>query len=196
MRRDISPEEEAGRVTTIPDKAIEIGRMLEQQKVIQFEEPCPWWEMEWTKEVTDNLTVPVSGGEQDNNMAQWRRMIKSKSIDIVQPDILYLGGVSRTIRVAKMAEEKGLTCVPHAANHGLATLYALHLLGAIPNAQKYLEYSIEFNAGVNKEAYTIHEPHLKVVGGAIQIPSEPGWGLRIKKEWIEKADYQKSEVRS
>ena len=177
-----------------PDRAIEVGRMLEQYKVIQYEEPCPWWEMEWTKEVSDALKVPVSGGEQDNDMAQWRRMIKAKAVDIIQPDVLYLGGITRTLRVAKMAEIEGITCVPHSANHGLVTLFALHLLASIPNAQKYLEYSIEFDAGLNKEAYSMYEPHLKVVNGAVQISGEPGWGVRFNKEWIAKAVYQKSEV--
>ncbi len=177
-----------------PDKAIEIGRMLEQQNVIQFEEPCPWWEMEWTKEVTDALDVPVSGGEQDNDMGQWRRIIKTKAVDIIQPDPLYLGGITRTLRVAKMAEEAGLTCVPHSANHGLVTIFSLHLLGAIPNALKYMEYSIEFDADLNKEANSMYEPHLKVVDGAVQVTAEPGWGVHIKKEWIKNADYHKSEV--
>ncbi len=177
-----------------PDKAIEVGKMLEQNKIYQFEEPCPWWEIEWNREVTDALNVAVSGGEQDNDLAQWRRMINMKAVDITQPDVLYLGGITRTFRVAKMAEQAGLTCVPHSANHGLVTLFALHLLGAIPNAQKYLEYSIEFNDGVNRDAYAMYEPHLKVVDGAVQIPPEPGWGIRIKKDWLEKSEYQISEV--
>lgn len=177
-----------------PDKAIEIGRMLEQFKISQYEEPCPWWEMEWTKEVADALTVPVSGGEQDNDMGQWRRIIKSKSVDIIQPDPLYIGGITRTLRAAKMAENEGITCVPHSANHGLVSIFALHLLSAIPNAQKYLEYSIEFDEAINIEAYSMYEPHLKVVDGSVRIPDEPGWGVHIKQQWLEKADYQKSEL--
>ena len=32
-----------------PNKAIEIGRMLEDHGVCHFEEPCPYWELEWTR---------------------------------------------------------------------------------------------------------------------------------------------------
>ncbi len=177
-----------------PDKAIEVGRMLEQNKIYQYEEPCPWWELEWTKEVTDALSISVSGGEQDNDLAQWRRMIKMRAVDITQPDPLYLGGITRTYRAALLAAEAGLTCVPHSANHGLVTLFALHLLCAIPNAEKYLEYSIETEEGVNKEAENIFGPRLKVADGKVSISDEPGWGVQISKEWLEKADYQKSEV--
>jgi L-alanine-DL-glutamate epimerase-like enolase superfamily enzyme len=177
-----------------PDKAIEVGRMLEQQNVILFEEPCPWWEMEWTREVSAVLKIPVSGGEQDNDMGQWRRMIKARAVDVIQPDPLYLGGIVRTLRAAKMGEKEGLLCVPHSANHGMVSIFALHLLGAIPNSYKYMEYSIEFDEGVNKEALSIYEPHLKVIDGAVQVSGEPGWGVQVKRGWLEKADYLKSEV--
>lgn len=177
-----------------PDRAIEVGKMLEQQKVYLYEEPCPWWEAEWTKEVTDALDTKVSGGEQDNDMAQWRRMIAMKAVDVIQPDPLYLGGITRTFRVAKMASDAGLLCVPHSANHALVTTFALHLLGAIPNAEKYLEFSIESEEGINKEAQACYEPHLKVTDGAVMIPSEPGWGIRIKNDWLQKAEYQKSSI--
>ena len=66
-----------------PKKAIEVGRLLEDNGVCHFEEPCPYWEWEWTAQVTEALDVPVAGGEQDNDLAQWRRMIQMRSVDIV-----------------------------------------------------------------------------------------------------------------
>ena len=82
-----------------PDVAIPMGRRLEDAGYAAFEEPCPYWELEWTQEVTRALTIDVQGGEQDNDMAQWRRMIAMRAVDIVQPDICYIGrphaGVAR-----------------------------------------------------------------------------------------------------
>jgi len=46
-----------------PKRAIEVGRMLEDNQVCHFEEPCPYWELEWTAEVAKALDVPVAGGE-------------------------------------------------------------------------------------------------------------------------------------
>ena len=48
-----------------PEKAITIGRLLEDHGVVHFEEPCPYWELEWTAEVADALDLDVTGGEQD-----------------------------------------------------------------------------------------------------------------------------------
>jgi L-alanine-DL-glutamate epimerase-like enolase superfamily enzyme len=172
-----------------PDKAIEVGRMLEQHDVFHFEEPCPYWELEWTAEVAAALEVPVAGGEQDNDLAQWRRMIAMNAVDIVQPDVCYLGGMSRSLRVAKMAESAGKPCVPHSANRSMVTVFSLHLLGAIPNAGPHLEFCIEAPGWT---ADLLTEP-LEAKDGAVRIPDAPGWGVRINPAWLEKASRITSE---
>ena len=126
-----------------PKKAIEVGRLLEANGVCHFEEPCPYWEPEWTKQVTESLELEVTGGEQDCDLTIWRYTIGMRAVDVVQPDICYLGGISRTLKVAKMAETAGLPVTPHSANLSLVTLFTLHLMGAIPGAGPYVEFSIE-----------------------------------------------------
>ena len=46
-----------------PSRAIEVGRILEDNDFGHFEEPCPYWEMEQTRQVADALDIDVSGGE-------------------------------------------------------------------------------------------------------------------------------------
>ncbi len=129
-----------------PQKAIEIGRkVLEPHDVCHFEEPCPYWELEWTAEVAEALQVPVAGGEQDNDLAQWRRMIGMKAVDIFQPDVCYVGGLTRALRVAKMAQKAQKPVVPHSANLSMVTLFTLHLLASIPNPGSYVE--IQYRMG-------------------------------------------------
>ncbi len=70
-----------------PASAIEIGLMLEDYGVAHFEEPCPYWELEWTRTVADALDIAVAGGEQDCMLPQWRRMIAMHAVDVVQPGI-------------------------------------------------------------------------------------------------------------
>jgi L-alanine-DL-glutamate epimerase-like enolase superfamily enzyme len=172
-----------------PPRALEIGRLMQDNNYYFYEEPCPYWEYDWTREVTQALTMKVSGGEQDNDLGRWRTMIEDNVVDIVQPDILYLGGINRTLRVAAMAQEKGMPCVPHSANRAMVTVFSLHMLGAIPNAGTYVEYSIE-KTPWSDELYT---PKLEVKDGAVQIPEEPGWGVTIRQDWLEKAERQVSE---
>jgi len=173
-----------------PARAIEVGRLLEQHNFDHFEEPCPYWELEWSAEVARALKIPVAGGEQDWDLSQWRRIIGLAAVDIVQPDICYIGGLSRALRVAEMAAQVGRPCVPHSANVSLVTVFTLHMMGAIPNAGPHVEFSIEPTAW----AQGLYAPALEVRDGKVTIPDGPGWGVEVSAEWLAGAEYQVSEL--
>jgi len=173
-----------------PPKAIAVGQQLEEHGYYWFEEPCPYWELEWTAEVAEALKVNVAGGEQDNDLAQWRRMIRMNAVDILQPDLCYIGGFTRAWRVAKMGQKAGKLVVPHSSHLSLITLFSLHFMAAIPNAGPCVEFSIEEDANAGEILYS---PALKVNDGKVKLPDGPGWGVKINPGWLEKASYQKSE---
>ena len=60
-------------------------------RVIDANMKFPWsyWELEWTAEVAAALKMNIAGGEQDNDLAQFRRMLRLRAVDIVQPDLCY-----------------------------------------------------------------------------------------------------------
>lgn len=177
-----------------PRRAIEVGRLLESEGVGHFEEPCPYWKLEQTKEVRDALDLDVAGGEQDWDLATWARMIEMQAVDVVQPDIMYMGGIARTLRVVRMAADAGLPCTPHSANLSLVTICTMHLLGAIPNAGKYLELSIEGSDYYPwQEGLFLGDP-FAVRDGRVEIPAGPGWGVDINPDWLERAAYRSSEI--
>jgi L-alanine-DL-glutamate epimerase-like enolase superfamily enzyme len=177
-----------------PPRAIEVGRLLEAEGVSHYEEPCPYWKLEQTKLVTDALDLDVTGGEQDWDLATWARMIDMRAVDVVQPDVMYMGGISRTLQVAQMAAAASLPCTPHSANLSLVTLCTMHLLGAIPNPGKYLELSIE---GPDyypwQEGLFLGDPYA-VSDGQVTIPASPGWGVEINPVWLERAAYRRSDA--
>jgi L-alanine-DL-glutamate epimerase-like enolase superfamily enzyme len=175
-----------------PARAIEVGRLLESEGVAHFEEPCPYWELEQTKSVTEALDLDVTGGEQDWDLATWRRMIDTRAVDVVQPDVMYMGGLSRTMTVTAMAAAAGLPCTPHSANLSLVTICTMHLLGAIANPGKYLEFSIE---GADyypwQEGLFLGDP-FAIRDGQVTIPSAPGWGVEINPAWLARSVHQRS----
>lgn len=177
-----------------PARAIEVGRLLEDHGVSHFEEPCPYWELEQTREVRDALAIDVTGGEQDCFMPVWRQMIDMKAVDIIQPDVCYLGGMVRTMRVAKMGELAGLPCTPHSANLSMVTLFSMHLLRAIPNAGKYLEFSIEAADYYPWQYGLFRNRPYEVQDGKVTVTDEPGWGVEIDPQWLEKAAYRISDL--
>lgn len=177
-----------------PKRAIEVGAILKDNGVEHYEEPCLYWELEQTKEVADALDIAVTGGEQDCEIPTWRRMIDMRAVDIVQPDILYLGGISRTLRVCALAREAGLPVTPHSANLGLVTLFTMHLMRAMEGAGKYLEFSIE-GADYYPWQYGlfVKSPYC-IEDGAVTVSDEPGWGVEIDPAWLERSTYQTSEM--
>ena len=177
-----------------PEKAIETGRFLEDHGISHFEEPCPYWELDQTRQVTEALNMDVTGGEQDCDLATWKRIVNDRVVDIIQPDVCYLGGLTRTLRVAAMGAEAGLPCTPHCANLSMVTLFTMHLLRAIPNAGKYLEFSIE-EADYYPWQYGLYvENPYSIVDGKATVTDLPGWGVEISPEWLEQASYHISEL--
>jgi L-alanine-DL-glutamate epimerase-like enolase superfamily enzyme len=179
-----------------PPRAIEVGRLLEAEGVAHYEEPCPYWKLEETRQVTAALELDVTGGEQDWDLATWARMIEMRAVDIVQPDVMYMGGISRTLEVVRMAAAAGLPCTPHSANLSLVTLCTMHLLGAIANAGRYLELSIE---GPDyypwQQDLFLGDPY-QVTDGHVTIPAAPGWGVEVNPDWLQRSSYRSSEVPS
>jgi len=171
------------------EKAISVGRLLEDNGICHFEEPCPYWELEWTKQVTDALKLDVTGGEQNCDLSTWKRIIEMRAVDVVQPDVCYLGGLTRTLKVAEMARQAGIPCTPHSANLSLVTVFTLHLMGALENAGSYVEFSIE-GPEYYPWQYDIYEPALAAKDGKVQIPEAPGWGIEINPDFLEKTKYQ------
>jgi L-alanine-DL-glutamate epimerase-like enolase superfamily enzyme len=176
-----------------PPRAIEVGQRLEDHNYFWFEEPCPYWELEWTAEVAAALKLNVAGGEQDNDLAQWRRMIRLNAVDILQPDLCYVGGFTRAWRVATLGQQAGKLVVPHSSHLAFITLFSLHFMAAIPNAGPVVEFSIEEDANAGERLYS---PALKVVDGKVKIPDAPGWGVRVNPTWLEQANHLKSEKAS
>jgi L-alanine-DL-glutamate epimerase-like enolase superfamily enzyme len=177
-----------------PARAIEVGHLLEAHDVRHFEEPCPYWEFEQTRQVREALSLDVTGGEQDWDMQHWKRMVQMQVVDVIQPDVLYMGGLVRTLRVAALGAAADLPCTPHSANLSLVTLFTMHLLRAIPNAGPYLEFSVE---GLDyypwqSELFT-RDPYT-IVNGRVTVTDEPGWGTEPNPGWLERSQRQVSEV--
>lgn len=163
-------------------EAIRIGRILEAYKIDFYEEPVPFDWYEETREVAKALTVPVAGGEQEPSMRNFRWLIGQEALDIVQPDIFYFGGMIRSMKVARMAEVLGKSCVPHISGSGLGYLYMMHFVSALPNAGPYHEFK-GFNKDIPLDCPT---SDFKSDVGNVKVPTGPGAGIEIDPGFIEK----------
>jgi L-alanine-DL-glutamate epimerase-like enolase superfamily enzyme len=154
--------------------AIELGRMLEAYGVGFFEEPCPWEEYVETKRVADALDMPVAGGEQDSSLPRFEWMIDSGVVDLVQPDLAYNGGFIRCLRVAKMAQNKGLLVTPHCPKADPNAAYMLHFAAVVPNLGPHQEFRGQRRKG--RGAWWL-SPGFEAQNGTVSVPDGPGLGV-------------------
>ena len=164
-----------------PDEAIRIGKILEEYKFDFYEEPVPFDWYEETKEVSDALTIPIAGGEQEPSIHMFRWLIANDALQIVQPDMFYFGGMVRSMKVALMAAAFGKQCTPHISG-GLGYLYMMHFVSAIPNAGPYHEFK-GFTKALPFECKT---SRLTSDEGVITVPTGPGLGIEIDPGYIAK----------
>lgn len=171
-------------------RAIQVGRMLEDFGYFHFEEPCPYEEIEQTAQVTAALDIRVAGGEQDTSLNQFQRLISGRVVDVVQPDIGYLGGVTRTMHVARMAESWGMLCTPHCANRTLLQVFTAHVAAAAPSIAAYQEWSIEHSTWEDD----IYAGVPVVEDGVIRLSEEPGWGIEIDAGLLRRTEHRESRI--
>ncbi|MCC5828721.1 MAG: mandelate racemase/muconate lactonizing enzyme family protein [Phycisphaeraceae bacterium] len=175
--------------------AIALLPMLAEYDVRHFEEPCPPGWIEATAEVRKAAqrefpSVQIAGGEQDWDIDQWKRIAALRAVDIGQPDVGYVGGITRARRVAKLLETAHVRVVPHSANKTMILLFTLHLVASLANRGDYVEYGF----GAQSWCDAIYEPKLKVIDGRLAAPPGPGWGVTFDPEFLKNAASRRSDI--
>ena len=111
---------------------------------------------------------------------------------VTMKEALSLPGVWAAINFLSAAMA-GLPVTPHAANLGLVTMATMHLLRAIPNAGKYLEFSIEGEDYYPWQRGLFLGDPFRVQDGHLAVTGAPGWGLTVNPDWLAKAEYRDSD---
>src|SRR5690606_20452074 len=100
------------------DEAITVGRALEANRYEWFEEPIRPEDEDGYRKLADKLDVPLACGESDFNSDQSRPLIRDRVISVVQPDIARSGGISETLKIARLAEAFDVQYAPHVGFSG------------------------------------------------------------------------------
>lgn len=122
----------------------------------------------------------LASGEHWFTRWPFMRIIESRSLDILQPDIHWVGGLSECVKICHLADTAGLTVTLHGGGNDP---YGLHLTYAMPNTP-WAEYFIASPPGIPlEEANRVREwPVPKE--GYTKPSDEPGFGLKIREDWL------------
>ncbi|MCD6521143.1 MAG: L-rhamnonate dehydratase [Anaerolineae bacterium] len=111
----------------------------------------------------------------------FRQLIERRAVDILQPDIFWVGGLTACRHIAEMANSAGITVILHGGGN---SSYGQHFTYAMPNTP-WAEYFVGSPPGVPLEEAT-HFPGTPVPVDGWLVPNDgPGFGVEIPEEWLE-----------
>jgi L-alanine-DL-glutamate epimerase-like enolase superfamily enzyme len=160
--------------------ALEAGREFERLGVHWFEEPVATDDREGSAALAAVLSVPVAGYETRTGLAGFRDLIADRAVDIVQPDVIWTGGITACRRIAALAMAAGLPCVPHVFSTAVSLAANLHFIASIPNS-----YLLEFDQNPNAlRTELLDHPIQPDEHGIVAVPEGPGLGVRLDEETL------------
>ena len=94
--------------------ALQAAKEFESMGIYWMEEPFPPEAIQDYQRLCDSTSLRIAAGEQDVGRWTFRRLIWDAHLDVIQPDISRVSGLSEAKRIAYMAHEMNRTCVPRA----------------------------------------------------------------------------------
>jgi L-alanine-DL-glutamate epimerase-like enolase superfamily enzyme len=156
-------------------------RKVEDCDLAWFEEPVNADDKAGQAEVRASTDIPIASGESEFTRFDFRDLITLGAVDILQPDLAIMGGITEGMRIAAMAGAFQLTVAPHLWGSALLFASGLHLAAATPNCT-ILEYSLGFNPLLRE---LVLEPPV-IRDGLMYIPDRPGLGVTLNQEFVQK----------
>ncbi len=166
--------------------AFYVGRALEELGAYWFEEPVAPEDLDGYRELRRGLKINIAGGETEFNRWGWRTILENRGLDIAQPEVCALGGISEYLRVLALCHAHHTPVVNHVWGSAVAVATNLHLLAAMPTLPGGLnpwEPMLEFDTTENvfRDDLLVDpldiQGQVKRNGGRVAIPTAPGLGV-------------------
>ena len=173
--------------------AFYVGRALDEMGAYWFEEPVAPEDLDGYRDLRRGLKVNISGGEAEFNRWGWRQLLESRGLDIAQPEVCALGGISEYMRVLALCHAHFTPVVNHVWGSAIAVSANLQLLAAMPPLPGGLnpwEPMLEFDTTDNRfRDNLLEEPlniqdQVKASAGFVSVPSTPGHGATPDRDFI------------
>ncbi|MCJ1402029.1 hypothetical protein MMC11_005248 [Xylographa trunciseda] len=135
-------------------------------------------------------TIPIALGERLHSRWDVRPFLEAGAVDILQPDIAHIGGVSELRRIAAMAEAYDVAMAPHCPLGPIALAACVQVMAATPNfAIQEMSLGIHYNVGGADLTSYVRNPEVwRVSGGYIDLMEGVGLGIEVdEREVREKA---------
>ena len=184
---------DANHAYTLND-ALYMGRGLDELDVFWFEEPVAPEDYDGYRELKRKINTNIAGGEAEFTKYGWNELIKNKCIDIAQPEVCGLGGITEYLKVAALAQANFIPVVNHVWGSAVSIATNLHLLTAQPDmpgglfpSKSMLEFDTTekniFITDLPTESFSILE-QVKENNGFASVSDNPGIGITPNHDFI------------
>ena len=172
------------------EEAIAMARRLEPLGLRWLEEPLwPPEDYRGLARVRAATRIPIAAGENEATAFGYRDIFDAGAVDVVQPSITKMGGLSELRKVATLAAAAGATLVPHAFYYGPGLAASVHFAVATPGVP-YVEFP-----AVSLQAPLLREP-VRCVDGHVDAGDLPGLGADPDPAVIERYPFRSSAART
>ncbi len=128
--------------------------------------------------------IPIAAGEWQNTRFEFLDLADRGQVDILQPDVGRVGGLTEALRVCRIAADRGRAVVPHCWKTGLGIAAAAHLAAATGHCP-YIEFlPIELAESPLRRELLVED--LRVVDGQLEMPTKPGLGIELNRDALRK----------
>ncbi len=160
-------------------RVLDFARRVEEYRPFWLEEFLPPDDLNGFARVAAGTTIRTAAGENCMGRAEFVDLMDHGKVSVIQPDVTRSGGLTECKRIAALAAQRGIPCVPHAWSTGLIKAASMHLIAAIPNAL-YLEYALP-DTPMNRDLFGMG---VEVVDGYARVPRLPGLGVELNEDVV------------
>lgn len=153
------------------DEAIRRLKPLERFNLIWIEEPLLATDVQGLQHLGRHTSIARAGGESLYDPAYFYECIHQGALDILQPDVARIGGITPAMKVCGMAEAANLKVAPHVSPE-----LSLTVAAAVPNSM-FIEYIPQMESVLNRK--------LRLVEGKAVPPDLPGHGIEFNEEAVQ-----------
>ncbi|MBT6095010.1 MAG: mandelate racemase/muconate lactonizing enzyme family protein [Rhodospirillaceae bacterium] len=169
-------------------EAIQVGNAVADLGIDWFEEPVVPEDLDGYIEVKQRQPIPVAGGETWYTRWNMLDVLKSGAVDILQPDVCGVGGLSESVKIADMAAAFGVRLIPHVWGTGVAIAAGLQYLAVLPDVPPRHEPRqpwLEFDRTENPFRQAVLTTPIEHEAGVVAVPQGPGLGIEIDRAALE-----------
>ena len=149
-----------------------------------IETPLPSDDLAGYARVCTEQPIPIAAGEWLATRFEFLDLMDRGRVQVVQPDMGRVGGLTEAKRVVDLAAERGLTVVPHLWKTGISIAAAAHLAATAPHCA-FIEFlpAKLCESALRKE---LVDDELQMVDGVIALPTRPGLGVEFNRDALER----------